>query len=120
MPDTRTRNKEKSMRKKFVRSSGVSNGHLENSAEKLARLRKGAERNAKEESSVGLPDSSKRLRRDSKGRLPPKLKSTIRDAILNELDKREISRYQLWKLARAHCATIPESAVYEFLRGQRQ
>jgi hypothetical protein len=31
-----------------------------------------------------------------------------------------MTRYELWKRARAHCPTISESAVYEYLRGQRQ
>jgi hypothetical protein len=46
--------------------------------------------------------------------------SAIRDAIRRELGRRQITRYQLWKRARAHCPTLPESAVYEFLRGERQ
>jgi hypothetical protein len=31
-----------------------------------------------------------------------------------------ISRNDLWKAARKKCPSLPESAVYEFLRGQRQ
>ncbi len=50
----------------------------------------------------------------------PAPRSAIRDAILAELGRREITRYALWKAARRHCATIPESAVHEFLRGTRQ
>ena len=46
--------------------------------------------------------------------------SAIRDAILRELGRQQITRYELWKRARAHCPTLPESAVYEFLRGERQ
>lgn len=48
---------------------------------------------------------------------PPQ--SAIRDAIRGELGRREITRYELWKRARVHCPTLPESAVYEFLRGVR-
>jgi hypothetical protein len=31
-----------------------------------------------------------------------------------------MSRRQLWREARKYCATLPESAVYEFLAGTRQ
>ena len=31
-----------------------------------------------------------------------------------------MTRYELWKSAREHCATLPQSAVYEYLRGQRE
>src|SRR5205085_6555837 len=67
----------------------------------------------------GLPPKSRRVKRDALGRLPRKPPSPIRDALLHELGRRGITRYQLWKLAREHCAVLPESAVYEFLRGQR-
>ena len=43
----------------------------------------------------------------------------IPEAIRGELGRREITRYELWKRARVHCPTLPESAVYEFLRGVR-
>jgi len=61
---------------------------------------------------AGLPSASRRVYRDSSGRLPRKTVSPIREAVLNELGRRDITRYQL-------CKTLPESAVYEFLRGQR-
>jgi hypothetical protein len=70
--------------------------------------------------SKDLLDPSKRLQRDSSGRIPPKPKSLIRDAVLEELGRRHITRYQLWQLAHQHCAGLSQSAVYEFLRGQRQ
>ena len=50
---------------------------------------------------------------------PPE--SAIRDAIRRELGLREITRYELWKRARRrHGPMLPESAGYEFLRGERQ
>lgn len=49
---------------------------------------------------------------------PPK--SAVRDAILAQLKRRNMTRYQLWKRAQGYCSTLPESAVYEFLRGERQ
>ncbi|HZL34740.1 MAG TPA: hypothetical protein VFC78_05470 [Tepidisphaeraceae bacterium] len=61
-----------------------------------------------------------RIRRDTAGRLPVIPKSIIRDAILAALGRTGHTRYQLWKAARKHCATLPESAVYEFLRGKRE
>jgi hypothetical protein len=66
------------------------------------------------------PGRAARARRTAAGKpiVPPE--SAIRDAIRRELDRRQITRYELWKRAHAHCPTLPESAVYEFLRGERQ
>ncbi len=61
-----------------------------------------------------------RARRSSRGRLIAPRRSAIRDAILRELGRRQITRYELWKRARVHGPTLSESAVYEFLRGERQ
>jgi hypothetical protein len=61
-----------------------------------------------------------RARRSPDGRPIASLKSAIRDAILRELGRRQITRYELWKRARVHGPTLSESAVYEFLRGDRQ
>lgn len=44
----------------------------------------------------------------------------IRGAIILEMGRRGLTRYQLWKLAREHCPTLPNSAVYEYLDGRRQ
>ncbi len=44
----------------------------------------------------------------------------IRGAIILEMGRRGLTRYQLWKLARKHCPTLPNSAVYEYLDGRRQ
>jgi hypothetical protein len=60
-----------------------------------------------------------RLRRDSTGRLPTK-KSLVRDAILRELKRLNMTPYRLWKEARTHCPTLSQSAVHEFIKGQRQ
>src|SRR6185437_10040194 len=43
----------------------------------------------------------------------------IRAAVLAEIGRQGLSRYRLWKAARVHSKTLPESAVYEFLRGER-
>jgi len=67
----------------------------------------------------GRPGSA-RARRAAAGARPPVVPSRIRDAILSELGRQAITRYELWKRARAFCPTLSESAVYEFLRGQRQ
>ena len=66
------------------------------------------------------PGRATRARRTPKGRPFTPFPSGIRDAIRRELGRRQITRYELWKRARAHCPTLPESAVYEFLRGERQ
>ena len=44
----------------------------------------------------------------------------IRGAIILEMQHRGLTRYQLWKLAKEHCSTLPNSAVYEYLDGRRQ
>jgi hypothetical protein len=62
-----------------------------------------------------------RVQRDASGRIATeKRPSPIREAILKELGRRQMTRYELWKAARDHCATLPQSAVYEYLRGQRE
>jgi hypothetical protein len=60
-----------------------------------------------------------RLTRDSTGRLPMR-KSVIRDAIVRELERLNITAYRLWKEAKVHCPTLSQSAVHEFIKGQRQ
>src|SRR4051794_7715383 len=44
----------------------------------------------------------------------------IRGAIVAESHRRQMTAYAVWKAARARCQTLPQSAVYEFLRGDRQ
>jgi hypothetical protein len=65
-----------------------------------------------------------RVRRDARGRLPeplPELRSSpIRKTILEQLGRQEMTRYELWQKARVYCPRIPGSAVYEYLRGQRE
>jgi hypothetical protein len=60
-----------------------------------------------------------RLKRDEQGRLPQR-KSIIRDAIKRELALRKMTPYRLWKEARGFCPTLSQSAVHEFIKGQRQ
>jgi hypothetical protein len=60
------------------------------------------------------------IRRDDNGHIIKNPPSQIRSAILGELDRRQMTRYQLWKLASEICPTLTQSAVYEFLRGFRQ
>jgi len=59
------------------------------------------------------------LQRDASGRLPPR-RSMIRDAIAREIQKRHLTVYRLWQLARAHYPPLSQAAVHEFLKGQRQ
>jgi len=90
------------------------------SAASLARLRSAQ---ARPVDTSDLPETrpgGARARRDAAGRLPAPPKSPIREGILAELGRRKMTRYELWKRARAFSPTISESAVYEFLRGERQ
>ncbi|MBI4582955.1 MAG: hypothetical protein HY717_02880 [Planctomycetes bacterium] len=63
---------------------------------------------------------SNRVTRDEHGRIIRPQQSLLRSAILAEIKRRDVSGHQLWKKAQKYCATIPESAVYEFLSGKRQ
>ena len=66
--------------------------------------------------STGRPN---RLIRDSAGRLPTR-RSIVRDAIIRELKYLNMTPYRLWKEAKLHCPTLSQSAVHEFIKGQRQ
>jgi hypothetical protein len=68
-----------------------------------------------------IPERRKfqRVQRDASGRLPPR-KSVIREAVLREMKHRHLTAYRLWKLARKHYPPLAQSAVHEFLKGQRQ
>jgi hypothetical protein len=60
----------------------------------------------------------KPLKRDSSGRLP-RHRSPIRDSIAAVMTERDMTAYALWKAAREHCPTLSETAVGEFLKGNR-
>ncbi len=87
----------------------------------LARLRAAMERDV---DTSEIPERqlgrTTRARRTAGGKLAAPPESAIRDAIRRELGRRQITRYELWKRARANCPTLSESAVYEFLRGERR
>ena len=44
----------------------------------------------------------------------------IRGAIVLELGRRGLTRYQFWKQARQLCPKLSSSAVYEYMDGRRQ
>jgi hypothetical protein len=60
-----------------------------------------------------------RVKRDPNGKLPPR-KSIIREAVAREMQRLHLTSYRLWQMARAHYPTLSQSAVHEFLKGQRQ
>lgn len=60
-----------------------------------------------------------RIERGAGGR-PPARRSAIREAVKREMERMKITPYRVWKEARAHCPTLSQSAVHEFLKGQRQ
>ena len=60
-----------------------------------------------------------RVQRDDSGRMAQVRPGLIRQAILEALKQREMTRYQLWRDARTLCPTLNQSAVCEYLRGQR-
>ena len=59
------------------------------------------------------------VRRDAFGRLIEPDPGPIARAILRELGRRRMTRYALWQAARERCPTLSQSAVYGFLRGDR-
>jgi hypothetical protein len=67
----------------------------------------------------GRRGPGRRVVRDANGQLPVRPPNRVRDAILARLDRLKMTRYQLWKEASARCETLSQSAVYEYLRGQR-
>ena len=68
-----------------------------------------------------IPERRKfhRLQRDGTGNLPPK-PSMIREAVEKEMERLHLTAYRLWQLARLHYPPLSQSAVHEFLKGQRQ
>jgi hypothetical protein len=69
-----------------------------------------------------IPETTKlgrRVKRDASGRLQTRPLGKIREAILDALDHRQMTRYRLWQKAHALHPTLSQSAVYEYLRGQR-
>ena len=60
-----------------------------------------------------------RLKRDASGSLPPR-KSIIREAVARQMQRLHLTVYRLWRLARVHYPPLSQSAVHEFLKGQRQ
>jgi hypothetical protein len=89
-------------------------------AEDLSRLRAGMDGPIDTSDIPEAKGPFRRIERDATGRLPQRRDSPIRRAILAELERRQMTRYQLWKEARAFCGTLPQSAVYEYLRGRRE
>ena len=68
-----------------------------------------------------IPERRKfrRLQRDASGRLPPR-KSVIREAVKREMQHLDLTVYRLWQMARVHYPALSQSAVHEFLKGERQ
>lgn len=91
-------------------------------AEGLARLRALKDRPVDTSEAGDAPETVGPLRPVAVGpegrplRRPPDL---FRDAILARLDQLGMNRGQLYRKAREYCPTLSESAVYEYLRGQR-
>ena len=89
------------------------------SADDLARLKLTMGRRV---DTSDIPEVTKlgpRLKRDASGRLEKKPLSPIREAILSALGRRRMTRYRLWKNAHALHPSLSQSAVYEYLRGER-
>jgi len=68
-----------------------------------------------------IPEKRKieRLHRDATGKLPSS-KSMIREAVARQMQRRHLTVYRLWRLARVHYPSLSQSAVHEFIKGQRQ
>ena len=84
----------------------------------LARLREAAKGRI-DTSEIPEAQSFEHLERDANGSLPSR-KSIIRDAVAKEVKRRHLTVYRFWKLARAFSPSLSQSAVHEFLKGQRQ
>ena len=69
-----------------------------------------------------IPETTKlgpRGKRDASSKLQRKQVGPIGKAILRALGRRRMTRYALWKKAHTLCPTLSQSAVYEYLRGER-
>jgi hypothetical protein len=68
-----------------------------------------------------IPERRKfnRIQREATGNLPPRV-SIIREAVVQQMHRLNLTAYRLWQLARAHYPQLSQSAVHEFLKGQRQ
>ena len=84
----------------------------------LTRLREAAKGRI-DTSEIPEAKSFERLERDVNGLLPSR-KSIIRDAVAKEVKRRHLTVYRFWQLARAFSPSLSQSAVHEFLKGQRQ
>jgi hypothetical protein len=85
----------------------------------VARLRKTMRRAVQTDDIPELKGTEPPVQRDASGNLPRRPLGPVRRAILESLDDHGMTRYELWKKARAHCGTLSRSAVYEYLRGVR-
>jgi len=85
----------------------------------LARLRETMRRPVRTDDIHELKGTEAPVRRDASGNLPRRRLGPVRRAILESLDDHRMTRYELWKKARAYCGTLSRSAVYEYLRGAR-
>jgi hypothetical protein len=85
----------------------------------LARLRATMARPVETEDLPELSGTEALVYRDPAGKLPKRTLGPVRRAILQSLEDHGMTRYELWKKARAHCRTLSRSAVYEYLRGVR-
>ena len=88
-------------------------------ARDLAHLRETMRRPVQTDDIPELTGTEPPVLRDAAGHLPKRRLGPVRQAILESLGDRGMTRYELWKKARAHCGTLSRSAVYEYLRGVR-
>jgi hypothetical protein len=88
-------------------------------ARDLNRLRQSVRRPVRTDDIPEVTGTEAMVSRDAAGNLPRRKVGPVRRAILESLDHHGMTRYELWKKARAHCRTLSRSAVYEYLRGAR-
>ncbi len=60
-----------------------------------------------------------RLKRNESSKLPVR-RSVVREAVKREMAQRRLTPYRVWKEARGYCTTLSQSAVHEFLKGERE
>jgi hypothetical protein len=102
---------------KIIRIS-AGEGHA-TTAQDVARLKETMRRPVQTDDIPELKGTEPPVYRDASGNLPRRQLGPVRRAILESLDDHGMTRYELWKKARAHCGTLSRSAVYEYLRGVR-
>jgi len=89
-------------------------------AEDLLRLKRASARAVDTSDLPERPNAALGARPSAARLLSAERPSLLREAIVKEMARQNLTAYALTKHAKVFCETLSQSAVYEFLKGQRQ